>query len=286
MPGRQGIHKLALFVKQGNTAAEAISSDVSAWLREKGVETAVISHPRDNCRDALPPQTDMILVFGGDGTIVSVARATLGMGVPVAGVNFGGVGFLAELGPEDWQAALQTALERGVKVEPRMALSCALYRDAACLFQREVVNDAVVTRGRVARLVRLRLSVNGEPFLDIRSDGLIVSTPTGSSGYAGSAGGPLIMPALNAYVVAAICPYLSGFPPLALSSETVFSVTVREAEPDLYLTLDGQEVHSLAEGDRLDVRGVPERILLADFGRKDYFGRLRRAGFVRGGAPE
>lgn len=285
MPGRQGIHKLALFVKQGNTAAEAISSDVSAWLRKKGVESVVISHPRDNCRDALPPQTDVILVFGGDGTIVSVARATLGMGIPVAGVNFGGVGFLAELGPKNWMPALQTALERGVKVEPRMALSCALYRGVRCLFQGEVVNDAVVTRGRVARLVRLRLGVNGEPFLDIRSDGLIVSTPTGSSGYAGSAGGPLLMPALNAYVVAAICPYLSGFPPLTLSPETVFSVTVREAEPDLYLTLDGQEVHGLDEGDRLDVRGVPERILLADFGRKDYFGQLRRAGFVRGGTP-
>jgi NAD+ kinase len=231
-------------------------------------------------RDFLPG-ADLVLVFAGDGTMVSVARQSLGRSLPIAGVNFGRVGFLAELSADNWREHLQKALDAGILIERRMSLYWSLNREGHTPLRGEVVNDAVVTRGKVARLVSLHLAVNGRPFVSLRSEGLILSTPTGSSGYACSAGGSLLLPTLNAYVVAAICPYLSSFPPLALSPETVFSVSVGEAVPDLYLTLDGQEAHPLAEGDRLDVYGAPERVLMADFGLKNYFERLCRAGFVQ-----
>jgi NAD+ kinase len=270
-----------LIVKESNEAAVRTCALAEHWLQRHGVECRVIMHPHDPIADTLLPGTDLLLVFGGDGTMVSVARQSLGMDIPIVGINFGQVGFLAELSEDTWQEALGAALSAGFMAQRRMAVRYALYRGQECIHQGEVVNDVVVTRGKVARLVNLLLGVNGLPFVTLRSDGLILSTPTGASGYAGSAGGPLVLPTLNVYVVAAICPYLSSFPSLVLNHETTLSVTVGEAVPDLYLTLDGQEAHALAGGDRLEVSGVPDRILLADFGRKDYFSRLIQAGFVQ-----
>lgn len=282
MPALRKISSIVLAPKKGHQAAGALCREVELWLRARGVPVHVYNHLKDpssvvgNC-----PQADLILIFGGDGTIVSVAREVLGRGIPVAGVNFGRVGFLAELSEDSWEINLARALERGLAIEARMSLRFSLYRSEQLIHEGEVINDAVVTRGKVARLVSLFLGVNNEPFIALRSDGLILSTPTGSSGYAGSAGGPLLTPRFNAYVVAAICPYLSSFPPLVLSPETVFSVTVGEAAPDLYLTLDGHEAYPLAEGDRLEVKGEPARFFMADFGLKSYFERLRLAGFVQ-----
>lgn len=275
MPELRKVASVALMAKEGNHPAEAACCNVERWLRDRGVSV------RSCGRSGEGFAADLILVFGGDGTMVSMARRALGTGIPLAGVNFGRVGFLTELSGRDWEEKLIEALNRGLAVEARMSLRYDLYRDGAVLRTGEVINDVVVTRGKVARLVNLFVAVNDTPFVSLRSDGLIVSTPTGSSGYAGSAGGPLLMPGFNAYVVAAICPFLSSFPPLVFSPDTVFSVTVGEAAPDLYLTLDGQEAHPLAEGDRLEVRGVPERFFMADFGLKNYFERLREVGFVQ-----
>lgn len=275
------VRAIAMVVKEGNKEGEATCALVQQWLRDKGVPFSVSSHPDEDLTSGVFDGADLLLVFAGDGTMVSVARRCMALGIPVAGVNFGRVGFLAELTRHTWQQALQDALDNGLRVEPRMSLRYTLSRDGKSLYEGEVVNDVVVTRGKVARLVSLRLAVNGEPFVTLRSDGLILSTPTGSSGYAGSAGGPLMFPTLNSYVVAAICPYLSSFPPLVLGPEMVFSVSVGEVAPDLYLTLDGQEAYALAEGDDLEVSGIPGRVLMADFGMNTYFKRLSHAGFVQ-----
>lgn len=282
MEERRTLKVAGLVVKEGNEAGLRACALAEEWLTARGVRCRVLLHPREDIAVSLPPETDLLIVFAGDGTMVSVARQLVGMNIPVAGINFGRVGFLAELAEATWRQALAAALASGFRVEKRMALRYTLHRAAGGEGQRgEVVNDVVVTRGKVARLVSLKLGVNGAPFVTLRSDGLIFSTPTGASGYAGSAGGPLVLPTLDAYVVAAICPYLSSFPSMVLNHETVFSVTVGEAASDLYLTLDGQEAHPLAEGDRLEVSGAPGRILVADFGLKGYFSRLLQAGFVQ-----
>lgn len=275
------IRSVALVVKNGNHAGEATCRLVRQWLRDRGVPCGVSRHPSAHLPSELQPDADLMLVFAGDGTMVSVARQCLDLGIPIAGVNFGRVGFLAELSKDNWEPALRSVLENGLMVERRMSLRFSLHRNGTSLHRGEVVNDLVVTRGKVARLVTLHIGVNGRHFITIRSDGLILSTPTGSSGYSGSAGGPLMLPNMNAYVVAAICPYLGSFPPLVLSPDMVFSVTVGDAAADLYLTLDGQEAYALEEGDLLEASGVPDRIAMADFGLINYFDRLRHAGFVQ-----
>lgn len=281
MSKHAALRRIGLVVKEGNEAGMKTGRAVSKWLTSRGLESVTIVHPRQHVAECLPKDTDLILALAGDGTMVSVARQALGMNIPIAGINFGKVGFLAELDRNSWESALEKAIHGGFLIEQRMSLRYSLQRGTDTILQGEVINDVVVTRGKVARLVSLLLGVNGAPFIALRSDGLILSTPTGASGYAGSAGGPLLLPTLDSYVVAAICPYLSSFPPLVLDHATRFSVKVGEAAPDLYLTLDGQEAHPLAEGDILTVSGEPGRILVADFTVKDYFERLRQVGFVQ-----
>lgn len=281
MAALHSVNSVALVVKEGNLAGEATCERVRQWLRDRGAPFSLSRHPGPDIASSLLPGADLVLVFAGDGTMVSVARHCIDLGIPVAGVNFGRVGFLAELSDGTWEAALTAAFEKGLIVDERLSLRFSHFRDGAILHEGEVVNDVVVTRGKVARLVSLQLAVNGDQFLTLRSDGLIFSTPTGSSGYAGSAGGPLMLPTMHAYVVAAICPYLGSFPPLVLEPETVFTVTIGEGAADLYLTLDGQEAYALEEGDELRVSGVPGRVRMANFGLKSFFSRLLHAGFVQ-----
>ncbi|MDR2489172.1 MAG: NAD(+)/NADH kinase [Desulfovibrio sp.] len=280
MPDLRKITSVALMVKDGNQPAKVVSRDIVRWLRARGIATRDCGR-RGEEFSSVRPEEELILVLGGDGTIVSMARRILGSGVPLAGINFGQVGFLADLSATNWERKLEEILEKGLSVETRMSLRYDLFRNGARIRSGEVINDAVVTRGKVARLINLVLRVKDAPLISLRADGLIFSTPTGSSAYACSAGGPLLMPGLNAYAVVAICPYLTSFPPLVLSAETVFSVMVGDSLSELYLTLDGHEAHLLAEGDRLDVWGMPERFFMADFGMKNYFERLREAGFVQ-----
>jgi NAD+ kinase len=280
-PPARPIQAVTLVAKAGMDGAERLSLEVADWLRAQGVATRRHLSPVDILPDCLGEERDLLLVFGGDGTMVSVGRRTLGLGIPVAGVNFGKVGFLTELSPGGWQSPLEHALRHGLRVEPRMTLRWKLARDGACPLQGEVVNDVTITRGKVARLIPLELGINGKDFAALRSDGLILSTPTGSSGYAGSAGGPLLHPAVNAHIIVPICPYLCGFHPLVLRPETVVSVRVLDISTDVFLTLDGQQAYALHAEDRLEAWGEPARFFMADFGRKSYFDRLKQVGFVQ-----
>jgi NAD+ kinase len=280
MNGRRALSSLALVVKKGNRRAEAACADIAAMLAGRGVPFGVAYHPEDDPVACLPPDAGLILVLGGDGTFVSVARRCLAMSVPLGGVNFGIVGFLNELSPENCINILEKALAGGLATEKHMTLRYALLRGKETHLRGEAVNDVALTRGRVARLCNLSLSVNGRPFVALRSDGLIFSTPTGSSGYSGSAGGPLMAPKLNMYSVTAVCPYLNSFHPLVVSPETIFSTLVGEPSPDIYLTVDGQESYPVTEGDVLEVHGLPERLTTADFGTAGYFDRLLQRGFA------
>ncbi len=275
------VTSVALILKKNNPAACETGRQVAAWLEARAVPCPIILHDGEGQPTYTIPEVDFVLAFGGDGTMVAVARKLLGRTTPLAGVNFGKVGFLAEISQNTWEQSLTEILQKGVRAEPRMGLRYSLSRQGHEICSGDVINDVVVTRGRLARLVNLELKVNDEPFMLLRSDGLIFSTPTGSTGYCCSAGGPLLLPGIESYVVAAICPFLSSFPPLVLHCDTTFSVTVGEAGTDLFLTLDGQEIYPMMVGDTLTVTGVQERFFLAQVGQQSYFERLRRIGFVQ-----
>lgn len=272
----------ALIVKQGNPQALELGRKMEAWLRERGV-TAWLGMHESGGFPAGFPQVDVIFSLGGDGTFVSIARNLPDKRIPLAGVNFGQVGFLANIAPKSWQESLTTLLEQGLKIESRMGLGYRHIRDGRILERGMVVNDVVVTRGELARLVNLELYVNGTPFMLLRSDGIIISTSTGSSGYARSSGGPLLYPSLDAYVVTAICPYLGTFPPVVLEAETHFCMTAGQTGASLFLNLDGQEAHAMEPGDRVEVFGIPDAFRVLEQSPGAYFGKLRSVGFIQGG---
>jgi NAD+ kinase len=155
-----------------------------------------------------------------------------------------------------------------------MYLEYALQRSNGEHLRGEAIKDVVLTRGQVARLCNLRLAVDGKPFVVLRSDGLIFSTPLGSFGYSVSAGGPILGPKLSAYTVTAICPYKTRFYPMILCPETRLTVHIEERSPEIFLSADGQESVHVADGDVLEVFCSVDRMLTTDFGQADYLERL------------
>lgn len=276
------ITSAALIVKKGNPRALELAREMEDWLRLRGIATWAGMH-EGGVFPADFPHVDVIFSLGGDGTFVSIARNLPDKSIPLAGVNFGQVGFLADIAPERWQESLTVLLERGMKVESRMALGYRHIRDGRILERGMVVNDVVITRGELARLVNLELYVNGAQLMLLRSDGIIVSTSTGSSGYARSSGGPLLYPSLNAYVVTAICPYLGTFPPIVLEAGTRFCMTAGHTGASLFLNLDGQEAHAMEPGDSVEVFGMPNAFRVLEQSPDAYFEKLRSVGFIQGG---
>ncbi len=283
------IRSVFLITKAGDPHAVALGDEMALWLHERGIAITRAENPGtlSSCETSFPelehgPEPDLVLVLGGDGTMLSVARR-LKCRAPLLGVNLGKVGFLTELCPADWRERLGPVLERGVGPCERMALAYTVLRpgEARPLAEGRVINDLVVSRGALARLTPLHLAVDGEEVAVVRSDGLIVSTPTGATGYGVSAAGPLLHPALGVYCVTAICPFMREFHPLVLPAEAALDITVLESAAEVFLTLDGQDGLKLRSGDRIEVRRAARGFSIVRLEGSSYFAKLRAKGFVR-----
>lgn len=279
---RVPVRAVSLCAKGGSSVAEALLVAACRWFSDRGVPcSSFVYSQEDPDFFTHVAGSDVVVVLGGDGTLVSVARRLADSPVPILGVNLGRVGFLAEVPPDAWRDAFSRMLEEGIAVDDGLALAYALIRDGAPVRSGFAVNDLVVSRGGPARLVSLALEVNGQRLAVLRADGLIVSTPTGSTGYTGSARGPLLHPGLDAYAVTAICPFMSNFLPMVVAGETRFSVAVAGPGPEAFLTVDGQEFCQVLQNDVLAVTGRENRIRFARIDEGGYFAKLRFAGFVK-----
>ena len=219
---------------------------------------------------------DLLITFGGDGTLLSVARHAPEH-VPVVGVNMGTLGFLTEIRVEEFPQVLERVLDGHYDIEPRVTFTVSLSgpdRDGATRYR--VLNDAVINKQAVARIIEMRVSVAGLFVSTFRGDGLIVATPTGSTAYNLSAGGPIIYPTMNAVVITPICPHMLTNRPLVLPDELDIEISMATPDAkDIWLTLDGQEGLELTDRDRVCVRKSEERVLLVQSPDKNYFDVLR-----------
>ncbi len=272
---------LLIIVKVNNDTASALALRIGAWLKAQD-HAATIVDDVNTIEKYKQDSFDFVLVLGGDGTMLGAARAFAENPTPLVGINFGKVGFLTELTTENWEQGLSTILEGKHTVLKRMALGWKVYRQDAVIHSGYAINDLVLNRGALSRVITLDVRVETESIGVIRADGLIISSPVGSTGYAVSAGGPLVHPANNVIVVTAICPYLCNFPAMVLPSTMPVQVLLRQSSTKTYATIDGQESLPLQTHDLVEVFCVPEAVLFARIGAEQYFTPLRERGFIHG----
>lgn len=253
------IEKVGLCVKPNSPAAGAAAAELYTWLRARGLEVWVDLEAASFCkaegheREALAEKADLMLVLGGDGTLLSVARQVGERAVPILGVNLGNLGFLAELSRDEQTTVLEDVLAGRYRTRPRMRLSVRALRGEATLLEALALNDAVINRSDLSRLIDLETRADGVPVTRYHGDGLIVATPTGSTAYTLSAGGPILMPGSRVFALTPICAHALSQRPLVLPEDTRLEIVVRLAEGNGRLTVDGQVAVALEDGDVVTV---------------------------------
>jgi NAD+ kinase len=263
--------------------------EIASWLERRGVEpvfetdTAAIAdlgaNRRTATRDELPSIVDLLLVLGGDGTLLAMAdRVSLAArAIPILGVNFGHLGFLTELSWPDVYSTLERALAGTAAIDERMMLRATVTRQRAQVAEHVALNDVVITRGALSRIIDLSVWVGGEFVARFNADGLIVSTPTGSTAYNLSAGGPILHPGVDALVLTPIAPHTLSNRPVVIpaTSEVRVQPHLMDSTQEVVLTLDGQSGVTLEAGDVVNVtRSAPARLILSP--SHSYFEVLRK----------
>jgi NAD+ kinase len=275
---------IGIAAKNTSPDALAYAEHVASELRTRGIAVIIDSDTAHEIGDAFPTASkaelgrrcDLLITFGGDGTLLSVARHAPEH-VPIVGVNMGTLGFLTEIRVEEFPAVLERVLEGQFHVEPRVAFTVSVSGPGRDSSQRyRVLNDCAINKSAVARIIEMKVSVAGLFVSTFRGDGLIVATPTGSTAYNLSAGGPIIYPTMGAVVITPICPHMLTNRPLVLPDELDIEISLATPDSkDIYLTLDGQEGFELSDRDRVCVRKSEERVLLVQSPDKNYFDVLR-----------
>lgn len=276
------VKKILIVTKLEGQIAASLGIEMADFLRSQGVETTICVHQADACGvgEESVELFDLILVLGGDGTFIGVARQLLFLKTPLMGVNLGRVGFLTQLHQAHWQHWLSKVLTDGFETASRLALKYEVLRQGKCIHTGLVVNDLVISRGELARLIRLNIAYDTIPISTVRADGIIISTPTGSSAYGASAGGPLMHADLSVFCVTPVCPFLNSFMPIVLPASGACLIRVEEASGEVNLTEDGQSLVSLVYGDEVVVSRSETDLLVVDLGPEAYFEKLKKHGFL------
>ena len=225
--------------------------------------------------ERLVERADLLVVLGGDGTMLAAARALGDRDTPVLGVNYGTLGYLAESRVEEMVPALEAVLGGTYRVDRRMTLRADLLRGDETLLTNRVLNDVVISKSALARIIELDTRIDGLFVNSFRADGLIVSTPTGSTAYSLSAGGPIVYPSMHAVVMTPICPHTLSNRPLVVPDDATIEITLRTRDEDVALTLDGQVGFQMLAGDRVLVRKSRTTFNLLQPPNRNYFEVLR-----------
>ncbi len=277
------MRRIGIVVKPNKPEVEPVLRMLLPWLRERGREVALDQEAAiilPGAEAGLPRAevvswSDLVIVLGGDGTILSVARLIGSREVPILGVNLGGLGFLTEITLDEVIPTLEAVLRNEFAVSRRLTLTARVLRGGAPIASFEALNDAVITKTALSRIVDLETHVNGEYVATFRADGLIVSTPTGSTAYCLAAGGPIIYPSLPAVVLIPICPHTLTNRPLVIPDSAVVEIIQGSAGEDVHLTVDGQVGVGLRYRDVVSLQRSGRTVALIKSPKLNYFELLR-----------
>jgi len=282
------IKSIGVIVKRHQPDALETLCALTKWLDERGItfvglpeiEREQIEH-NTGCQIQLvneaemPERVDLMLVLGGDGTMIATGRMLGDNQVPVIGVNYGGLGYLAEFPIEELFPALEAILAGEYNVQRRLMLSVELWRGDEIVTRNRVLNDVVVNKSALARIIEIEAYLNDQFVSSFRADGLIVATPTGSTAYNLSAGGPIIFPSMNAMVITPICPFTLSNRPIVVPDDSMIEVRLITKNEEVALTLDGQVGRNLQAGDRILIRKSSTAFNLVQPPNRNYFEVLR-----------
>jgi NAD+ kinase len=253
------------------------------WCEARGIELRAVNSvatqascaPLAEADGELTQDVDLIVVLGGDGTMLGAARMMGAKEIPVLGVNFGFLGYLTEFTLEEMFPALENVRQGNFIVERRMMIDVGLNRNGEAGAMRRALNDAVVTKAAAARMIEIESYINGMFVNSFRADGMIVATPTGSTAYSLSAGGPIVHPSMSAILLTPICPHMLSNRPAVVPGESVVELVFKRADPDLLLTIDGQPGIELRHDDRITLRRSETTFNLVQPTNRNYFEVLR-----------
>jgi NAD+ kinase len=274
--------RIGIFAKRHHKNAIRLAQKVVAWLVERQVEvfvdeplaaamTGVTGYPGQ----VIPSQVDMVIVMGGDGTLLSVARLIGDLRTPILGVNLGSLGFLTEITRSELFPILEQVVNGDFTVSERMRLLAVIQRRGKEVARYRVLNDVVINKGALSRIIDMEAWVDDDYLTTFKADGLIVSTPTGSTGYNLAAGGPIIYPGNHCHVISPICPHTLTNRPIVVSDEATIRIKVKSQDQDVVFTADGQEGMPLQCGDMVELRKSNHCTVLIKSPNKDYFQVLR-----------
>jgi NAD+ kinase len=274
------VQTLAIVAKRDKQEAVALA----VQIRERYPHLTVLaerylSHalgwPRVEDRE-LAQRAELVVVLGGDGTLIHTARLLSGRSVPILGVNLGSLGFMTEVPVDELFTVLDQVLAGRFKMDSRMKLTCRLVREGKTVVEDEVLNDVVINKGALARIADHEVSIEEVPIAMYKADGVILATPTGSTAYSLSAGGPIVHPSVDCTVLTPICSHALTHRPIIVPADRTIRVTLCSETADTFLTLDGQTGHSLQCGDSIEVVRSPNRVNLVRNTRVGYFSILRQ----------
>ncbi|MBS0150971.1 MAG: NAD(+)/NADH kinase [Nitrospira sp.] len=255
---------------------------VVAWLREHHIEvlldttSALLLNEQGGIpKTQLAQKADVLLVLGGDGTILSAARLSAERSIPILGVNMGGLGFLTEVRLDNLYPSLERVFANDFALDERLMLTTHIHRHGETVAQGVVLNDVVISKGTLARMIELHVAIGGQFVTNLRGDGLIIGTPTGSTAYSLSAGGPIMNPGLQALILTPICPHTLTHRPLIVPNNAAIEVTLTSKDDGSMATLDGQVGVAMTQGDTAVIQASESRTRLIRFPESHYYEVLR-----------
>lgn len=279
----EALQSFLIIIKESNEDATETAQKMALWLEKHHKKVTLISAlgHEEELRE-LAKTSDIALVLGGDGTILGVARQLYGLSIPLLGVNFGRVGFLADIAPHRWEDDFTRLLNGHYQIQNYASLTWAHYRENACLQKGYAINDVVVARGQIAKAIKISLLIDNVFVSTLHCDGLICSAPLGATAYASAAHGPVAFPALDAHILTPISPYAGAFPPLVLPPEALVTIQAHKGN-DLGFTVDGQDYYPMMPDDEIRVITAEHKITMYVRDKNWFWKRLRERGFIMPG---
>lgn len=267
--------KALIIINVSKNESVQIADDISNYLKTKDYETEFYSFV-GFCNKAPFDGFEFVITLGGDGTVLFAARNSVDLGIPIFPVNLGQFGFIASIQPDNWKKELDKFLENKAELKQRMMINAEIYRDNKKIFSQCGLNDVVVSSAKGATTVNLNVNYNSLPLCHLVSDGVIISSPTGSTAYSAAAGGPIIDPELEAMILTPLNSFSLSSRPVVLSPEGELEIVVEKSRnKDVFLRVDGQEPIDLQFGDEIRIKKLEKKVCLVSCTQEKFYNALR-----------